>query len=899
MTRDKMSHYEILDKLGQGGMGIVYKARDPRLVRIVALKVLPPGDFADVSRKDRLIQEARSASALNHPNIVTIHDIGEEDGQPFIAMEFVAGRTLGQLIPRRGMKVDEVLRLGVQIADALSAAHYAGIIHRDLKPGNVMVTESGLVKVLDFGLAKIESGSSSSDEETRTRLVETGEGWIVGTVAYMSPEQAEGKPLDARSDIFSLGVMLYEMLTGQRPFTGDTPMSTAAAILNQEPAPLKCDGEDLPPEISRVVMRCLRKDPNRRFQNMADLKVALAELQEESESGKLTSGASPLRPSRRRLRVLEYSGAGLVLLLLAGASFWPKKPVATHQTPVRITRDGSSNFPKLSRDGKLIAYQSLSGGDKSHIWVRQTAGGEAMQVTKGGDDDWEPDFSPDGTRIAFRSDRDGGGIYIAPTFGGEPRLLVKGGGRPAFSPDGIDVLYLTKPLFQDGSLFVIPATGGAPREVCPDWFAFGSAFWSPDGKTILFLGRRKSQQDLRYTWQLVSAGGGDPREFAFPADANAHVGDRDVHAWTRNHQDRESIIYSSGTGDSRNLFRFSVSSTGTAQGPEEQLTFGTGLVDGANISPDGQLVFGSGEITGQVWVTPIDVDQAMKTGEAQQVTRSEGILHDNPAISRDGRWLAYRAINAATSEGIIRLRDLTKGTERELVSKRGPKGTVSISPDGSQVAYQAFVEKEWTAFVVAVSGGTPVRLCSQCGVRGFSADGSLLLTQQGCCSGGRGRIVAVRTSGGESKDFLTDPDHDLWHAFFSWDDRWVVFKQTAEEPRAKLMIAPVRNGVAGDRADWISVTDGGSVDDKPQWSPDGNTIFFTSTRDGFLCVWAQRLEPKTKRTVGQPFPVQHFHDAQWWVSSRYAFRCELYVARDKIVNNLLGWSGDIWSMKLD
>jgi serine/threonine protein kinase len=279
-------HYEILDKLGEGGMGTVWQARDTRLNRIVAIKTLPADKLADDQRKRRFVQEARSASALNHPNIVTIYDINSDNGADFIVMELVRGKTLSELISRRGPRLNDLLSYAIQTADALSKAHAAGIVHRDLKPGNIMVTEEGRVKVLDFGLAKLtEPAPPAQDEETRTIKPATEDGAIVGTISYMSPEQAEGKPVDARSDIFSFGAVLYEMATGARAFQGSSKLSTLSAILRTNPKPPSDLAPGIPRDLDKIIARCLRKDPARRYQTMTDLKLALEDLREESESG--------------------------------------------------------------------------------------------------------------------------------------------------------------------------------------------------------------------------------------------------------------------------------------------------------------------------------------------------------------------------------------------------------------------------------------------------------------------------------------------------------------------------------------------------------------------------------------------------------------------------------------
>src|SRR6266851_5095246 len=269
MVGQTLGHYRIESKLGEGGMGAVWKARDLRLDRFVALKTLPAEKLGDEERRRRFVQEAKAASALNHPNIVHIYDIADADAVPFIAMEYVLGKTLDQLIGRKGLRLNETLKYAIQIADALSKAHSAGIVHRDLKPSNVMVTTDGLVKVLDFGLAKLTERTSGEFGETATMRAEerpdTAEGTIVGTVAYMSPEQAEGKPVDARSDLFAFGSLLYEMVTGQCAFHGDSKLSTLSAILKEDPKPVSAVVADAPLDLEKIIARCLpgqERDPD-------------------------------------------------------------------------------------------------------------------------------------------------------------------------------------------------------------------------------------------------------------------------------------------------------------------------------------------------------------------------------------------------------------------------------------------------------------------------------------------------------------------------------------------------------------------------------------------------------------------------------------------------------------
>jgi len=362
MTGRTIAHYQVLEKLGEGGMGVVYKARDTHLDRFVALKVLPPEKMADPERKRRFVQEAKAASALNHPNIVVVHDIATEAGHHFIVMEYVAGKTLDQLIGRKGLRLGEALKYAVQIADALVRAHSAGIVHRDLKPSNIMVDEHGLVKVLDFGLAKLTERAVGDEAPTETLRPRTEEGTIVGTAAYMSPEQAEGKRSDARGDIFSFGAVLYEMLSGRRAFQGDSRLSTLSAILREEPAPL---GAEIPHELHKIVSRCVRKDPERRHQHMDEVKLALLEVKEETESG----AAAAVPVARRPRRGLWLATAALLALLALAAVAWLR---FVRSPPAAMSSVAVLPFHNLSQDKEDEFLSDGLADDIAHALTRNS-----------------------------------------------------------------------------------------------------------------------------------------------------------------------------------------------------------------------------------------------------------------------------------------------------------------------------------------------------------------------------------------------------------------------------------------------------------------------------------------------------------------------------------------------
>jgi serine/threonine protein kinase len=354
-----VSNYEITEKLGSGGMGEVYKARDRRLNRFVALKILAGGELADPEQRKRFLLEAQSASALNHPNIVVIYDVITQNDADYLVMEYVSGKMLRDLIPKTGLPSSQVLRYGIQIADAMVAAHAAGILHRDLKPANVMVTDAGAVKLLDFGLAKLMSRPPLGGDPDATDTVDTGPktaaGTILGTASYMSPEQIEGKPLDGRSDIFSFGLVLYEMVTGRRAFQGDSAITTLTAVLRDEPSRIAELVQDAPPQLERLINRCLRKDPAQRWQTMQDLHAALTGLKEDIESGSITISRrhAAIAPPKDKRRMIGIAAGFIVTLGLTGGGIWVwMRSHSSPDTPATSAQVSAPATPPVPADSK-------------------------------------------------------------------------------------------------------------------------------------------------------------------------------------------------------------------------------------------------------------------------------------------------------------------------------------------------------------------------------------------------------------------------------------------------------------------------------------------------------------------------------------------------------------------
>jgi eukaryotic-like serine/threonine-protein kinase len=455
--------YRIESKIGAGGMGVVYKAVDSRLDRTAAIKVLPASALASADRQKRFVQEAKTASSLNHPNIVTIYDINtqEVDGQPvqYIAMEFVPGETLDKLIGRKGLRAREALKYAIQIADALAAAHAAGVVHRDLKPGNIMVTPQGLVKILDFGLAKL-TGPLDTDAFAETVHAEasphTEEGTVLGTVAYMSPEQADGRKIDARSDIFSFGSVLYEMVSGRQPFPGSSKLSMLSAVMHREPQPVSQAVPDIHPELERLIGRCLRKEPERRWQTMADVKVALEELRDELDA----SGIAPVQPRRTAARPAPRRAArwmaigalaALALALLPAAYFVPRFLRAEPPSFQRLTfRRGDVTSARFAPGGAVVYSAEWDGAPSSFFSVIPgNREGRPLQLPPG--------------RV------------MSVSASGEMAVLL--GSGPA------------------GTLARVPFGGGAPREILENVYY---ADWGPDGESLALVRKVALKYRLEY-----------------------------------------------------------------------------------------------------------------------------------------------------------------------------------------------------------------------------------------------------------------------------------------------------------------------------------------------------------------------------------------------------------------
>ena len=911
MIGKTIAHYEVKEKLGEGGMGVVYRAQDAHLDRSVAIKVLPPEVVSDPERKRRFVQEAKSASALNHPNIIHIYDIDRADGIDFIAMEYVRGKTLAQLIKRKAIKIGEALKYAVQIADALAAAHAAGIVHRDLKPANIMVTEQGLVKVLDFGLAKLTENTKGGESATTlTMLPATEQGMIVGTAPYMSPEQAQGKVVDARSDIFSFGSVLYEMLTGQRAFQGESNALTLASILEKEPKPLGEFAKNTPAEIERILARCLRKDPQRRWQSMADLKIALQELKEESDSGKLraTTVTSQTKGSVRRIWI-----PALFLLAIAIAAafvlwrYLGPAPATPEIKAERFTSDpGITMSPTLTPDGNFAAYASdRSGGGNLDIYVQHTGGGPYTRLTRHEADDYLPSFAPDGKQIVFRSERDGGAIYTIDILGGHEHKLVTGGWAPAFSPDGTTIAYVgLSASHAPGTqkLFLISPQGSDRKAFLPQYsvsstqsiaeLGFRPLHWSPDGKNLLFSGYGPGSQNLE--WWIAPLDGGPPINTGAVAGLKPRGFLYGLLAWFDQH-----IYFSAGSlVEGINIFRVPIGPDWKIVPPAQAMSSGAGTTTSLAASADGHMLFSIMNPAEDFVSLPADLNRGNALGQQVRVT-DDATIKGYASLSGDGKILAYATYISWTNHREIRKRNLDSGNELPFISKTLPNASnICISPDGSQIGYVDMDHGKRIGFVGPSEDLPGRRICEGCQIQAFFSDNRHILALYD-----GNRLVRQDLSTGDQRQILTTgsspvrPIQNGMDVRLSPDDQWVAFTIAPPGGEVAMYIAPVGNTSTEER-DWIRVQTTGQCAQSPVWSPNGSLLYYLDDRDSHMCIWAQRLDRKTKRPQGESFSVYHFHRPE---TSFAGFKNSIYLlgARDKLIVNVWTITSNLWRAKLD
>ena len=871
----RLGAYEIVGPLGAGGMGEVYRARDTRLGREVAIKVLPQQLAATPEIRARFEREARTISSLNHPNICTLHDVGHEGETAYIVMELVEGETLAERIAKGPLPASEVLRIGLQTADALDKAHRAGIVHRDLKPGNIMLAKSG-TKLLDFGLARATGLTSAAADRTHSPTMSsplTAEGTILGTFLYMAPEQLEGIEADARSDIWALGCVLYEMITGRRPFQGKSQASLISAIMSADPAPIVHVSPLSPPALDRLVKACLAKDPEQRIQTAHDVKL---QLQWIAEGGSQAGVAAPVAARRKSRERLAWALASVMTIVAAGLGVTqfkprpPAKPVIFELTPPRQVR--SVDLPRISPDGQRLAFNAADSTGTVGIWVRQMNSLEAQRL-QGTEGATRPFWSPDSRFLAYFS---GGKLYKIDIGGGPPIAICDAprGADGSWGPRG-NILF-------DGStadsVQFVSASGGVPAgaavidrkhdETYSAWPQF-----LPDGRHFLYIAYGSGVNGR--TLRVGSIGSKETKSLG-PAGSRTEYASGHV------------LYVQSGTLLARPFDAVALKFTGDPFPVAENVE--TDQVGSARFSAstDGRLVYRAGGMAAAdrlVWTN--------RRGERIGTVGDPG-TYATPVLSRDGTQLAVQVFDLSRQAGDIWLWDLSRDLGSRFTFADQTVDDPVWSPDGSRIVYSvtrgSFADLHFKNVGGAGTDSLLYRSDQEKYAGSWSPDGRWITYMMRSAIVPRWDLYALSLGDSvRAVPIATTPFREA-QAVISPDGKWLAYLSD-ESGQNEIYVRSFPG--AGDK--WRLSTSGGG---EPTWRGDGRELYYLTRGSKMMAVSVEPGDPPHfslpkelfDTPLGPPFPVRNRY-AVTGDGQRFLFVAPEDAAQVGATTVVLDWLG--------